>query len=301
MPRLLVAAVVLLAWFAVPSRAFAGHVDCGDVITEDTTLDSDVVCHRGDPGVIAPDGERFALLIGADGVRLDLAGHSIVTPPRYSVDPGLQLSSVGIYGHDRAVLAHGELYETVKLHDAHKNRLIDLDIARFQTFLGGVELTASRHNLIRDIRARSDMGLQVSLREGSDRNVIERSTFYGEFGIRLADSDRNLVRHNTNDAVEAIEMLPGADRNVISQNRITAFEDGILVWEGARHNRLSGNVASGAADDGIDVNDPTTVLVRNTANNNGDLGIEAVAGVFGRGNRASGNGNPLQCTGVVCK
>ena len=40
---------------------------------------------------------------------------------------------------------------------------------------------------------------------------------------------------------------------------------------------------------------------RNTANDNGDLGIEAVAGVRGNGNRAARNGNPAQCAGVTCQ
>jgi hypothetical protein len=39
-----------------------------------------------------------------------------------------------------------------------------------------------------------------------------------------------------------------------------------------------------------------------TANRNGDLGIEAVPGVFdGRGNRARGNGNRLHCLNIACK
>jgi hypothetical protein len=39
----------------------------------------------------------------------------------------------------------------------------------------------------------------------------------------------------------------------------------------------------------------------NIANQNQDLGIEAVPGVIdGGGNRAAGNGNPLQCTNVLC-
>ena len=34
---------------------------------------------------------------------------------------------------------------------------------------------------------------------------------------------------------------------------------------------------------------------------NGDLGIEAVFGVTdGGGNKAFGNGNPLQCTNITC-
>jgi len=39
----------------------------------------------------------------------------------------------------------------------------------------------------------------------------------------------------------------------------------------------------------------------NVANNNGGFGIVAVPGVIdGGGNRAAGNGNPLQCTNVFC-
>ena len=52
-----------LAW-APP--ASASHVNCGDVITQDTTLDSDLLNCPGD-----------GLVIGADGVTVDLAGHTI--------------------------------------------------------------------------------------------------------------------------------------------------------------------------------------------------------------------------------
>jgi len=46
----------------------------------------------------------------------------------------------------------------------------------------------------------------------------------------------------------------------------------------------------------------SVVLTRNTANDNGDFGIEAVLGVTdGGGNKASGNGNPLQCLNVFCR
>jgi parallel beta-helix repeat protein len=64
---------------------------------------------------------------------------------------------------------------------------------------------------------------------------------------------------------------------------------------------LDSNVTTGATDDGIDVESPATTLTRNLAVHNGDLGIEAVAGVIdGGGNHAAGNGNPAQCTNVAC-
>jgi hypothetical protein len=62
------------------------------------------------------------------------------------------------------------------------------------------------------------------------------------------------------------------------------------------------NTATGAGDDGIDVDSVATTLTRNGAFRNHDLGIEAVPGVTdGGGNKAAGNGNPLQCTNVFCR
>jgi hypothetical protein len=45
-----------------------------------------------------------------------------------------------------------------------------------------------------------------------------------------------------------------------------------------------------------------TTIRKNTANRNGDLGIEAYDGAIDGGdNKAHGNGNPLQCLNVVCR
>ena len=45
-----------------------------------------------------------------------------------------------------------------------------------------------------------------------------------------------------------------------------------------------------------------TTLTRNLSLRNGDLGIEAVPGITdGGGNKAHGNGNPLQCLNVACR
>ena len=64
-----------------------------------------------------------------------------------------------------------------------------------------------------------------------------------------------------------------------------------------RRNRTDRN-----GDDGIDVRSDKVALVANRARWNFDLGIEAVAGVLdGGGNRAFGNGNPLQCVNVFCR
>jgi parallel beta-helix repeat protein len=64
---------------------------------------------------------------------------------------------------------------------------------------------------------------------------------------------------------------------------------------------ISRNLVTGNGDDGIDVGAASSTVTRNTAAENVDLGIEAVPGVDGGGNRAFGNGNPLQCLNVECK
>jgi hypothetical protein len=48
-----------------PAGALASHVRCGDTITANTTLDSDLLDCAGD-----------GIGIGADGITLDLNGHS---------------------------------------------------------------------------------------------------------------------------------------------------------------------------------------------------------------------------------
>jgi parallel beta-helix repeat protein len=71
---------------------------------------------------------------------------------------------------------------------------------------------------------------------------------------------------------------------------------------GTAYFELTENHASRNGDDGIDVENVDATLTANTANRNSDLGIEAVPGVTdGGGNRAFGNGNPLQCLNVTCR
>jgi hypothetical protein len=63
------------------------------------------------------------------------------------------------------------------------------------------------------------------------------------------------------------------------------------------------NSASGFKNDGIEMPGYSNCIVtKNRADDNGNYGIEAVAGVVdGGGNKARGNGNPAQCLNVFCK
>jgi hypothetical protein len=135
-------------------------------------------------------------------------------------------------------------------------------------------------------------------------------------GISVEGGENNLVANNRvtralNDTIAVASFDPDNPTvgTVVRDNLVRdAGVDGISVGTDVNGNPGSvtdtlilRNTAIGAGDDGIDVNSVATTLTRNRAFRNHDLGIEAVPGVTdGGGNKAAGNGNPLQCTNVFC-
>jgi hypothetical protein len=76
--------------------------------------------------------------------------------------------------------------------------------------------------------------------------------------------------------------------------------DGIFVSAFSAGTLLRDNTANGNDGDGIEADAPARVGA-DTANDNGDFGIDAAAGSTDLGgNTATGNGNPLQCRNVFC-
>jgi parallel beta-helix repeat protein len=359
-PRLIgcVAAwVIAAAAIAGPARAAAATPPaCGDVVTGDVRLTSDLVC---------PD---TGLVVGADAIVIDLNGHSIEGPGNFAGSTTVGIDDGG--GYDRV-------------------RIVDGTVTRFGT---GIRFEDVRHSTIRN--ASATLNGQGILLVGSDGNTIRRSEVISSgFSIRVGDgirlesgSDRNrLIRNLVDNNEEWGVRVLGSDGNLVARNRLTAngagastifsakgsvfarnsggnrfvglelgesadtwivgnqfptdgfylngsethvlgnvaggfrasgpglkvignvaeftpFEDtGILIDAGSEGALLERNVSNGHLDDGIGVQSPGVVIADNTANDNLDLGIEAVPGVIdGGGNRASGNRNPLQCLNVVC-
>lgn len=144
----------------------------------------------------------------------------------------------------------------------------------------------AQDNVVTDNEVRrSGTGIMVTF--GASQNLIARNRVLrsDSYGIQLAGigdfSSQNQVLGN-------VARLSGAD--------------GIAVDSETRGTLLEQNTASRNRDDGIDVDNAETTITRNRADRNGDLGIEAVEGVIdGGGNRARGNRNREQCTGVVCR
>jgi parallel beta-helix repeat protein len=125
-------------------------------------------------------------------------------------------------------------------------------------------------------------------------------------GERARCSDWRLARVHRNRTVLSIasnvrsKARPGSRRECAPRAN-SKLDDGIRVDAAATATLLKRNTANDNGDDGIDIDAPGTTVTRNTANDNYDLGIEALAGVVdGGGNRASNNGNAVECTILAC-
>jgi len=179
----------------------------------------------------------------------------------------------------------------------------------------GIFLQSSNRNRVRRNRSvRDGTGVLVALR--AHRNVIARNRIVHPTQARGGDGQgievprgahnviaRNSIRDTSQNAIAVGEGFAARGvGNVVRRNHIRgAGQDGVKVGGSVPRTLLRGNRVRQSRDDGFDVDSRSTKLTRNKARRNGDLGIEAVRGVIdGGGNKASGNGDPRQCTNIVC-
>jgi parallel beta-helix repeat protein len=206
------ATTLLLALPADP--AFASHVACGDVITRDTTLDSDLA---GCPGT--------SLTIGADHVTLDLGGHTVGSCCYPATD------GIDDVGHRGVVIENGRVLGTtgIRLVYAHKTVMRNLDV--YGPF--AISLRHSSENrLERSLVGTSYVAVSV---EDSDYNAIRASTINGYYyGVDLAaGSDHNRVE----DSLLSAERYGPAIRvdassfNALRRNRLRSTFTGIALTD----------------------------------------------------------------------
>jgi hypothetical protein len=287
-------------------------VGCGDTLTADLRLTADLNC----------EGLGTAFVIGAPGIEVDLAGHTV------SGNAGAGLDNSA--GFDDLVVRDGSVAgfgNGIVVEGASRNRFLDVNASAPGT---AILITGGERNEVRRSNLSGQFGLDV---HDSDRLVVADSdvtattliairvdgdfarvvrnrtpTSGGPFsfpsGIQIAGNG-NLVRRNRVEGPwkegGGIGLLSGSDNSIV-ENEVSGGEnDGILVGAFTAGTLLRGNFVHGNGDDGIDVQAPSARLKDNRADDNGDLGIDAVAGETDLGgNTASGNGNPLQCVNVFC-
>jgi|tagenome__1003787_1003787.scaffolds.fasta_scaffold20920257_2 parallel beta-helix repeat protein len=360
-----------------PGRALASHVSCGDTITTNTRLDSDLI-----------DCPLWGIRIGADDITLDLAGHTIAQAPNL-VEPrggvvdrvghrGVTIENGTVRGFDtgvflinatsnrlRRLTVAGNDYDGIDLLQSEGNRVENNRVYGngLETENNGILVFQSNHNEIRDNSLTDNGDVGLALPESSDNRVERNAIARNTEGIGTDHSDRNLFDrnhvsdnadeiiisggHNTitnNHVIGAVGCpegcgfgisLEGGPGNLIARNevrrtlrdgiRIAAFQpelptiDTIVRDNHVRNAAVDAysvategdgpvgqtlfrrNTAIASGDDGFDVRSPASKLTSNLAVHNGDLGIDAVAGVLDGGhNRGFANGNPLQCINIAC-
>lgn len=280
-----------------PTGMPASHVGCGDTVTQSTKLDHDLTDCPGD-----------GIVIGADGITLDLNGHTI---DGVSVE---DTAGVRDEGHRGVTVANGKVREFgdgVFAKDARATRLRALVSSdnRFsgivvigsgrttvsrsrvshngqKTELVGILVIGSHRTAIKDntVVANGASGIQVLDSNGVRvvRNSVART---GETGIDVTASNNtvvrgNVLRHNVVGMVvgrDPQDPRGGVDNRVVKNAVVANSGPGILVLNGVRGTVVRGNTASRNGEMGIGlIEQPTrgTVISQNTANRNGATGID---------------------------
>ncbi len=193
-----------------------GPPTSGVEISSDTTLDRDLVCDGGP-----------ALVIVADGVTLDLGGHTVSGPP-------------DVRGRGPGILLRGVSGATVR------NGTV-------QRFDAGVAVQGGGGNVVEGLVVENNLGSNDG--DFGDGIVVNNST-----GNRIQD---NVLR--SNGPFSGISLGPGASDNEILRNTVADHDMGHAGYpdagrqtmgiriEGpaANRNRVIGNTVTGSGCDGI--------------------------------------------------
>ncbi len=261
---------------ALPASASAGTVSCGEKITADTTLQNDLV-----------DCPNRGIVIGADGIRLDLNGHTVDgdgTP--FASCPENGSCDIGIFSNhdDRVVIKGGSVTEfdagviVGKSRRTEVHDLIASENASFGIIVAlstGVEVT--RSSGVDGPTDDSDgMGLFVSSHVRVARNNFSDN---GEIGIHMFQTNRSSITHNemsgNNDGFLPL-FIENSNRNRVSHNGMEENGEGIILL-GSR-NSVTHNRISGSGDVAISLEDGhDNLLAGNRVDDTGKSGIRVGA------------------------
>jgi parallel beta-helix repeat protein len=243
MRPLAIASALAVAVLAAAAPAVAQPA-CGEVLTQDTTLEADMDC-RGEPG----------LVIGAPDITLDLGGHfvnSFATAIRNDGHAGVTIRNGSVNGDTEAIRLNGVSGNTVRdltvsgivngitLSDSDHNRVLSTTLRsaalRFDP--------GSDHNLARGNVLRGREGVLSG--SGSHNRFIENIVWTGDDGaMGLYEADHSIVRRNAFVTSQAVAVtLTRADDNLLAENTFVQLEDyrgsGLEVVESDR-NRFARN------------------------------------------------------------
>jgi nitrous oxidase accessory protein NosD len=289
----LLAAAATMLLMLPTGQALANHVQCGDVIMHDMTLDSDLTC--------AGDG----LTVGHPGATLDLAGHAI-----QGSGAGIGITASGetvevyggtIRGFGGAIDSDGP--DALSVHDMlveHNGggitcmytpecSVVDTTIrfnrdgaainlhAPDQGGLGLVRGNRIRHNRVgviltqyratvtdNRIEYNSSLGVEIDYTAEVEmsKNVVAGNGGDGIMVSFLSSAmiSNNQIERNGGDGIAVIgDFFFGDTSAVVRKNRIARNGgDGVLVEAEGAHAVVEGNRTDRNGDDGIDLDGAAT-------------------------------------------
>jgi parallel beta-helix repeat protein len=231
------------------SEASASHVSCGDTITGDTTLDSDLV-----------NCPNNGIVIGADDVTLDLNGHTIDGDGELTEDcPEDEICDDGVVAldHARVTIRDGSLREFalgVLVAGASENRLLDLSVTR-NMFPGVVIGESTGTELSRSLISANGLDTDeagiVVFHAAESRIARNEVSDNGDIGVFAEGADDTIFKRNElSGNPEAAMLLEDSNRNVFDRNRVVQNGEGITV--GGDENTITRNhvADSGASVEG---------------------------------------------------
>ena len=258
------AAVVVLGG----DQALAGPLSCGDTITADTTLDSDLL-----------DCPNNGIVIGAHDITLDLNGHTIDGDGQL-VDPCPEgeLCDFGVVndGQNGVRITNGTVRQFatgVVVGGARNVRLAGL-ASSGNAFFGYLLFDVS-NSVIRDSSGSDNPapdGDGMGVFASHDIRIVNNSFSRNGLGIHVEDSTNNLIRGNVISDNEQPGIFMQADRNEMRRNTCRRNGICILVGPGSRNaiarNHARGDVGGIAVEKGRH-----NVIARNVVVRVGRTGI----------------------------
>jgi parallel beta-helix repeat protein len=220
-----VAVALLLGCTALIDVAHAAVVSCGDVITEDTTLEADV-------GPCPGNG----IVIGADNITLDLGGHTILGTGSFNssgidvaVRSGVRVRNGTVTGFQIGV----RLVQGLGGHTVERLSVVG-------NLCTGIGISGTRSILVRgnDVSDNGCVGVGIS---GTTNSTVEAN--------RISDN----ASHGVSFTIGGLSSRATAG-NVIRSNVIRGNGgDGVSVGTLAGSNSIIGNVIAGNAQNGVHI------------------------------------------------
>jgi parallel beta-helix repeat protein len=245
---LLVALALAGATAVAGGRARASQVSCGETITADTTLQQDLL-----------NCPNHGIVIGADGVTLDLNGHLVDGDgtPAADCDQQKEPCDFGLFndGHDGVTVRDGSVREFAAgvlfgtaTGRARNNRVLGVSATRNQ--FAGIGIFSQVRGLVRNSSGDGSLGrdgMGLSLGDSHQVRILNNSFRHNaHVGMETFESDRYLIRGNVFSRNDEEAILMGGRDNQVRRNRLVRNGSGMSL--GGRGNVVAHNRIVGGHD-----------------------------------------------------